>query len=123
MNTRRSTTKPSLGRVVSEGRGRTASGATLPQRSVSSLRLLISLEALAHERLTVVTLERLGRRIRVALFHVVLLGHRRSGRPGLQTTRHEGLAFVTLLVPSLGVTGLHFLLLRRELFVVRGRAR
>src|SRR5260370_4613085 len=92
-----------------------------PSPRGASLRLLIALQTLAHESLALIALEGLGRCVRVALLHLVLLGHRCSGGASLQTARHEGLPLVAFLVTGLGVACLHLLLLGGELLVIRGR--
>src|SRR5262249_41640893 len=66
------------------------------------LAFLLRLEAIAHKGLAVVTLQCLRVGVRVALFHLLLLGHR-LGLFALQALRHERLALVALHVASLSV--------------------
>src|SRR5215470_8600807 len=75
-----------------------------------SLYLVVSLEALAHERLPIVAFEGLGARVGVALLHLLLLSHGHGLT--LEAGGHECLALVALLIPRLGVARLHALLLR-----------
>src|SRR5262249_30621741 len=81
---------------------------------------LVGLEAVGHEGLALVPLERLGGGVGLALLHLVLLAHRRGRRRRLQALGHEGLALVALLVGRLVVADLHLLLLRGELLLVGG---
>src|SRR5215470_9449245 len=83
--------------------------------------LLVRLEAVAHERLAVVTLERLRGGVRVALLHLLLLRGRHCAVV-LQALRHERLALVAFLVARLSVAGLHALLLRVLLLLIRSQS-
>src|SRR5262249_1236867 len=119
--TRRGRRSPPSGRGSDSGRRRRAPGPAA-LLDAAALGLLVGLEAVGHEGLALVALQRLGGGVGVALLHLVLLAHRRGGRRRLQALGHEGLALVALLVAGLGVARLHLLLLRGELLLVGGEA-